>query len=108
MTEQEIAEWLDNKLIESFRDNFDINARDNGGHTLLHYVIWHGYIDIVRILLDNGADINARDNSGRTPLHYAIIYGYIDIVRILLNNGADINAKNNNGWTTYTTPSLTQ
>jgi uncharacterized protein len=47
------------------------------------------HIDIVSLLLENGADINLSDNTKRCPLHYAAIYGHIELVNLLLENGAD-------------------
>ena len=58
-----------------------------------------GDIDIVRILLDNGANINFINNHGRTVLMLASIEGYLNIVNLLLDMGALINLQNNYGIT---------
>ena len=69
-----------------------------------------GYlIELVKVLLYNGADVNSKANKihwykdkfvkGMTPLHLLFyenkskIINMIDIVRLLLTNNADVNAK---------------
>ncbi len=51
------------------------------------------YIDVVRLLIKNGADVRAKDVRGETPLHRAaFIDGNIETIKLLLTEGADINA----------------
>jgi len=57
------------------------------------------YLEIVKLLIENGADINKSDNYGQTPLFIACQNGYLEIVKLLIENGADINKSNNNGKT---------
>lgn len=50
------------------------------------------YLDIVELLIKNGADINVEKKQlGFTPLHYAIFGGNVEIVEALLDNGAKVN-----------------
>ncbi|XP_055608553.1 acyl-CoA-binding domain-containing protein 6-like [Uranotaenia lowii] len=49
----------------------DINLRDGGGQTALHYASSCGNRDCVKLLLDKGADRNAKDDEGETPLDIA-------------------------------------
>ena len=68
--------------------------------TALHRAADRGWVDIVRLLLHNGA--NARvttTSSGETALHLAAAHGHADITRELLKVGADPRLKANNGWT---------
>ncbi|OGV97496.1 MAG: hypothetical protein A3I04_02140 [Nitrospinae bacterium RIFCSPLOWO2_02_FULL_39_110] len=58
-----------------------------------------GYLDIVKILLADGADVNKKDNDGSTALIEAVGKGHIDIVKVLLAAGADPDAENDNGVT---------
>lgn len=58
-----------------------------------------GYIDIVKLLLENTADVNSQSQAGNTALIYACCGGYEDVVEVLLNHGADIEAHNENGHT---------
>ena len=51
--------------------NFNLNARDTHGKTLLHYACEHGIIKAVECLLINGAEVDICDKKGYTPLYYA-------------------------------------
>ena len=61
-------------------------------------------IDIVQLLIVNGAEVNTKDTDGWTPLHI-LCYDYendnlIDIVQLFIENGAEVNAKDTeNGLT---------
>lgn len=38
--------------------NFDINEKDKSGSSSLIHAVWNGNIEIVKILVENGADVN--------------------------------------------------
>ena len=63
----------------------------------IHAATYWNHVDIVRLLIDNGADINRANCWGATPLHYAVVCRYHDIVKVLLDNGADPKAKTHSG-----------
>ncbi|MCD4783719.1 MAG: ankyrin repeat domain-containing protein [Candidatus Eremiobacteraeota bacterium] len=69
-----------------------VHAKDKDGWTPLYVAISWGEIEMVKLLIDNGADVNAK-NKGITPLHGAAIGGKTDSVMLLIDNGADVNAK---------------
>jgi len=59
-----------------------------------------GSIEIVRLLLDNGADPNAYGRSGKFPLYLAArnhCPDSIDILKLIIERGADVNLKYVNG-----------
>jgi ankyrin repeat protein len=58
-----------------------------------HYLLLlkNGYLEIVELLLKNGADTNKSTKYGETPLSIACKYGHLEIVELLLKNGADVN-----------------
>ncbi|PMD49667.1 uncharacterized protein K444DRAFT_670555 [Hyaloscypha bicolor E] len=47
-------------------------------------------IEVVQLLLENGADVRAFDNHGNTALFYACMLGHCKLFRILLEEGAEI------------------
>ncbi len=50
----------------------------------MHAAVSRGHIEVVKILLANGADINAKDKNGITALNLASENGYKEIVYLLL------------------------
>jgi ankyrin repeat protein len=61
-----------------------------------------GHIEVVKLLLDNGADVNANDGGVYTALMWACMQDYTELVKILLDRGADINVKDVFGQTALT------
>ena len=67
--------------------------RSDDGGTPLHFAAYNGHMDMVRLLLENGANTEAmRRDDGGTPLDSAAYNGQTDIVRLLLEEGANIEA----------------
>ena len=54
-----------------------------------------GHLEIVKLLIENGANINAKDNDGETALMRASYNGHLEVVKYLIENGADVNIKDN-------------
>ncbi|KAL8902730.1 MAG: hypothetical protein Q9207_004427 [Kuettlingeria erythrocarpa] len=80
------------------------------GSTLLHYsdaaegldskqiVASRNHIDVVALLLQEGAKVNATNDFGETPLHSAIAFARdYNICRLLVQSGADLQNKNAEG-----------
>jgi hypothetical protein len=63
---------------------FNIDYRDNNGHTPLHEAVLHNQIGAVETLLDHGASARIRDTEGNTALHLAAAYGGVPIIDQLL------------------------
>jgi hypothetical protein len=69
-------------------------------NAFLHLAVKYGHLDIVKLLVKNGADVNLKNSEGSTPLH--IVGGDDEAVRVaefLIENGANINLKNEYGNT---------
>ncbi|KAI9432202.1 ankyrin repeat-containing domain protein [Lactarius indigo] len=77
----------------------DVNAEGGNYGTPLHAAISKRDVEIVWLLLENGADLNIRDSWGQTPLYLASVEGFPDVVRSLLDRGVDVEALDSIGWT---------
>lgn len=56
-------------------------------------------VEVVRVLLENGAKIEAASKDGSTPLIIAARWGHAEVARILLEKGANKQAANEDFWT---------
>jgi len=70
------------------------------GSSLLASAAFDGAINIVRLLLANGADPNLSDRLGVTPLEDASVKGQDKIAGLLLDRGALVNHLNSGSGTT--------
>ncbi len=78
----------------------DLNATDTVGRPPLLVAAGQGRLEMVKLLLDNGADVNIKaTHDGRTALMLASGGGNGEIAKLLLDNGADVNARNKRGGT---------
>jgi ankyrin repeat protein len=54
----------------------------------------HGHVDILHLLVENGADLEAQDNDGWRALHFAAYYGHLPFIQELISRyHVDINAR---------------
>lgn len=109
---------LNDKVLRFFMDDtygiITINSNDMNSliHTavenscvkvlncLLIAAATYGKVELMSLLLDEGADIDAEDNEGATPLHCSVgSRGSVEAAKLLLDRRADIEAKNNKGET---------
>jgi len=58
-----------------------------------------GRLEMVEVLLAEGAEVNAKNGNGKTGLMSAAYFGNERVVSLLLAAGADVNAKDNNDST---------
>lgn len=83
-------------------------ARDAAGeYKDVPYLCWaiakHSSMEVLQILLDNGADVNVRYHpgshppQGETPIMGAATYGTPEAIRFLLRHGAKLQARNGIG-----------
>merc|ERR1712117_863036 len=60
---------------------------------------YHGFKDVVQLLLEAGANPNKSFGGGPTPLLHAVRHGLKEVAQILLEYGADPNIADENGFT---------
>ena len=65
----------------------DLKSRDNFFWTPLQHACHCGQLDVVKLLLDNGADIDAQAFNGGTPLMRAIESSKQAVVSYLISKG---------------------
>ena len=74
-----------------------VNQKNIGGATALHIASREGFLEIAKILIENGADVNAIDNEGWTPLMRANINGHHEVVALLVSKGVGSGGLNYTG-----------
>ena len=65
----------------------DVNARDAGGMTPLHYTALGGHKEIAELLIAKGANMNTKNAEGKTPLDSAIQLKRTEIADLLRKHG---------------------
>ena len=60
----------------------------------IHAATCNGYLDVCKLLIENGMDKDLKDPTGSTPLHAAALYGQFDVCNYLIANSAKINQRN--------------
>ncbi|MCJ1450687.1 Ankyrin repeat domain-containing protein 44 [Mycoblastus sanguinarius] len=76
----------------------DVNATDSMGLGALHPVKLMS-VELLELLLDNGADIDTKTPDNRTPLMLAVLGNKLELCKKLVARGADLSTKDLNGWT---------
>jgi uncharacterized protein len=71
----------------------------------LHFACRLGRVEVVRLLIREGAEINLRDASGRTPLHVATSLGHATCLKALLSAHAEVDWLDDHGNTALYTAS---
>jgi len=71
------------ELVDDKNDGIDINEKDYLNRSPLHLAVLNGHLEIVDLLLENGAKITAKMIDGRTSVHLASQSGYLDILKLL-------------------------
>jgi ankyrin repeat protein len=49
----------------------------------LYFACFEGHIEVVKLLLKNGANVNTVDKFDQTPLYIACLYGHMEIIKLL-------------------------
>jgi len=92
----------------------DVNSAEKDGYVLrlagktlltwllpswspLHVASQRGYLDFVKLLVQNNADQSLRQADGWAALHIAVGNGHVEIAKYLVLNGSDINWRLNRG-----------
>ncbi|HWJ25755.1 MAG TPA: ankyrin repeat domain-containing protein [Flavisolibacter sp.] len=79
----------------------DLNELDTQGHSALHWAVFGGYVDIVKVLLEAGADPNIFSKDGVTPKWRAQDFGLVEIEQLLTAYGGKVDTDNNFDRTSF-------
>ena len=64
----------DVKHVQDFiRRGIDVNVKSIWKRTALHFAGWSGCVDVVKMLIQNGADVNAVDDVNQTQLRVNVL-----------------------------------
>jgi cytohesin len=94
----------ENAVRKYLHNGGDISARspDRNAYTALHWAAQEGHVDMVRLLLGQGANPNVRSSAatkGATPLTICSARNEIGVADLLLKGRADPNIANSYAWT---------
>ena len=74
-------------------------SNDRCYNSPLHHAALGKYIELMDLLLSNGATINKKGKRDETPLHVAAGAGNLKAMKMLLSNGAGVNRTDTDGLT---------
>lgn len=75
-----------------------VNYQINSFMLPLHVAAWEGYVEIAKVLLDNGAEVDlCSSTNDDTPLHMAASRGNIEVVKLLIEYGANVKSQSLSG-----------
>lgn len=77
------------------QDKNIVNEQNHQSYIPLHFAVIYNKLEIIKLLITNGADINAKDNQKHTPLFLAVTRCHLPIVEVLSEHDADINTQSN-------------
>lgn len=83
------------QLLSAIKDRQRLSADS----TLLPSAAQSGQVEIVRLLLDNGASVSAKVANGLTALHWAATTDSVETTHALIAAGADVNVQDDAGYT---------
>jgi hypothetical protein len=97
-------------IVQQFSFNHHMNETEKvrvGNLSPLMMAAYQGNLQVVDMLVRNGANVDARNSAGSTALHFAaggvlvskLYRGSPAVVAYLLDHGADVNAHNDTGTT---------
>lgn len=98
-TAQILTDWINKKEVDD-------------GFTSLHFASWKGNVDLMELLVDNGADLNLRNNHGINVLHVAAQGDKPISIYFFKLRGLDLRSKDNRDstplhWAAYAMSEVT-
>src|SRR5688572_6585463 len=85
--------------LELISGGTDVNQLAVDGTTALHWAVYRKDVELVEMLLDEGANPNIRNDYGASPMTVASEHGNYPIMKALVDAGGDIESANSEGQT---------
>lgn len=80
---------ITNRILQELPQYIDVGDPQDGLSPLIQASI-NGNLQIVRLLLQNGAKIDRQNRHGKSALRFATKYVHVSVLQLLIDNGADI------------------
>jgi len=77
--------------------SMDVDDRDDGGNTALHYAARYNNTGMINWLCKHGANVHIQNNHGQNPLQYAYQVYAFKAIKALRKHGASTKIKDING-----------
>lgn len=78
------------QIIKVNLDNIDYNIKDKNDNYILIYAVIYNQLNLVKILVENGARIDIIDQEGYSILYYPIRFNYFEILQYLLEQNKTV------------------
>lgn len=85
--------------LELIAGDADVNQLSVDGTTALHWAVYRKDLELVQMLLAEGANPDIRNDYGATPMTVASEHGDYPIMKALVDAGGDIESPNSEGQT---------
>ncbi len=112
LTPDQLGKLMFAEIVEDFPDvqyiqdlldvGCPIDIKDGYDRAPLDLAAQRMKLEIIKLLISNGADVNARNRDGWTTFHHLAFAerpGVVEIIKLLISNGADIHIKDKWGKT---------
>lgn len=76
----------------------DLNQKDDGGNTPMHFAAYAGKLEIVALLKMHGATLNLENKRHQIPLHLVVLKGDLDTIEFIVNSSSKGDLDRRDTW----------
>ena len=96
---QRVVKWLRKTWVDAVCSTPSEGGRPVAGVALLHAAAANGHLEMVRVLLKEGANVDLQTSLGNTALMHAAGHGHLSILLVLLQHSANPDLRSIQGYT---------